>query len=894
MALPNLVGMELTGAGPAEVAAVRDVGSSTPLSPETPQKPGFPTASSGAATSTPPPNYSMGMSRLLSETYDNLTQLPMSPITSMLSPGIAQGHHLDLDPLSQSFTFGTLPRKPEFLVKIRGTGADLNATYPATGSSRMRVCGARGLRKLQGHGMDTISFSPLRGGASATPRPDAREAEWGMRSVIGHRSSTALLAPGPSKSLITIDGSGTILVANQNACELFGFKPSEITKENLNTLLPKGKAVSGKVVSELMIDDEGQVETVNGRVVEGIDRIGNIFPVSLYLTKLEVQDSTKPRFMAVMEPVARETAQVTLDEHGAILWCDSTLLKIYHLERSDILGMHLSKLIPSLSLSSARTVQHVVTKGSESIVIPATLMLGPVDAQTKEKLVGDGLPSTDSARVEELGTIHVYRNISGLITCDEEGLVCSCNDNFVLLLFGYTEHQLKGKPVHKILPDIPSGSLGSFFDADDTFGSHSPTKVGPGDPPEHNFMSKKAGPSRGAHRDGMNFGVSWQMKKIVDKDFKAYFCLWISRDTPSELSFTCSEPEDRGDASLQSEMGVSAASHEDGIIDDRFTTGLFGETYVVTEPVGTGSFGTVAKARPRTGGSDVVVKCIVKAKVLSECWDATPDEPWVEALTAGIDDSIRETIPREIVLLMRLEHENIVRAIEVFHNEDIFQLVFEHKGECIDLFQYIEDNVGDGDEVKAVHIFKQMNAAVAYLHENNIVHRDIKDENVVLDNQLNARLIDFGSAHYIKKGKLFDTFCGTLEYCAPEVLLGNPYAGKELDMFALGVTLFTLVFGERPFFDVEETIAGVLCPPFEVNELCSSALLWILDCDPKKRATAQEMMTTAWVTKTQRLSFSSVSTGKLSSRTSLNIGEDAEDDAFEDELSETYDRLANF
>ena len=61
--------------------------------------------------------------------------------------------------------------------------------------------------------------------------------------------------------------------------------------------------------------------------------------------------------------------------------------------------------------------------------------------------------------------------------------------------------------------------------------------------------------------------------------------------------------------------------------------------------------------------------------MLSECWDATPNEPWVEALTAGIDDSIRETIPREIVLLMRLKHENIVRAIEVFHNEDMFQLV---------------------------------------------------------------------------------------------------------------------------------------------------------------------------------------------------------------------------
>lgn len=70
-------------------------------------------------------------------------------------------------------------------------------------------------------------------------------------------------------------------------------QPSEITKENLNTLLPKGKAVAGKVVSELLIDEEGRVETVNGKVVEAVDRIGSLFPVSLYLTKLDVQDATK-------------------------------------------------------------------------------------------------------------------------------------------------------------------------------------------------------------------------------------------------------------------------------------------------------------------------------------------------------------------------------------------------------------------------------------------------------------------------------------------------------------------------------------------------------------------------------------------------------------------------
>lgn len=64
---------------------------------------------------------------------------------------------------------------------------------------------------------------------------------------------------------------------------------------------------------------------------------------------------------------------------------------------------------------------------------------------------------------------------------------------------------------------------------------------------------------------------------------------------------------------------------------------------------------------------------------------------------------------------------------------------------------------------------------MAYLHAQGILHRDIKDENVILDYELNARLIDFGSACYMQPDQVFDTFCGTIEYCAPEVLCGNKY-----------------------------------------------------------------------------------------------------------------------
>ncbi len=66
-----------------------------------------------------------------------------------------------------------------------------------------------------------------------------------------------------------------------------------------------------------------------------------------------------------------------------------------------------------------------------------------------------------------------------------------------------------------------------------------------------------------------------------------------------------------------------------------------------------------------------------------------------------------------------------------------------------------------------------MVSAVSYLHELNVVHRDIKDENMILNEHFHLKVIDFGSAAFFEPGRLFSTFCGTLEFCSPEVLLGN-------------------------------------------------------------------------------------------------------------------------
>lgn len=73
-----------------------------------------------------------------------------------------------------------------------------------------------------------------------------------------------------------------------------------------------------------------------------------------------------------------------------------------------------------------------------------------------------------------------------------------------------------------------------------------------------------------------------------------------------------------------------------------------------------------------------------------------------------------------------------------------------------------------------------MVSAVSYLHNLDILHRDIKDENIILDERFSVKLIDFGSAAFLEPGRLFSTFCGTIEYCSPEVLMGNKYVFSVL------------------------------------------------------------------------------------------------------------------
>jgi protein-serine/threonine kinase len=127
-------------------------------------------------------------------------------------------------------------------------------------------------------------------------------------------------------------------------------------------------------------------------------------------------------------------------------------------------------------------------------------------------------------------------------------------------------------------------------------------------------------------------------------------------------------------------------------------------------------------------------------------------------------------------------------------------------GNGLDLFDRVESNPAGLDPFEIRSLIGQLADAVRFLHSNGIVHRDIKDENVILDGSGKCQLIDFGSAAQWRPGKRWDTFSGTLHYASPEILRGEMYSGKEQDIWALGVVAYVLLVGETPFEDLPDEV----------------------------------------------------------------------------------------
>ncbi|KAF9922220.1 hypothetical protein FBU30_007691 [Linnemannia zychae] len=166
-----------------------------------------------------------------------------------------------------------------------------------------------------------------------------------------------------------------------------------------------------------------------------------------------------------------------------------------------------------------------------------------------------------------------------------------------------------------------------------------------------------------------------------------------------------------------------------------------------------------------------------------------------------------------------------------------------------DLFECIEHH-SKFTETQARVIFKQIVECVHYLNSRGICHRDIKDENIVIDNDFRVKLIDFGSAVIIPKpqGKLFDRFYGTINYASPEILKGEKYRAESAEIWSLGILLYTILYGEVPFNDPVQAISGPYIPPrVKSSGECLHLLNWMLAKKPEQRATIEDVVNHPWI-----------------------------------------------
>ncbi|KAL8998488.1 MAG: hypothetical protein Q9169_002431 [Polycauliona sp. 2 TL-2023] len=258
--------------------------------------------------------------------------------------------------------------------------------------------------------------------------------------------------------------------------------------------------------------------------------------------------------------------------------------------------------------------------------------------------------------------------------------------------------------------------------------------------------------------------------------------------------------------------------------------------FAILEDMGQGAYGQVKLARYNKTSKKVVLKYVTKKRILVDTWTR---------------DRRLGTVPLEIHVLdyLRkdgLKHPNIVEMIGFFEDDINYYIeMVPHGLPGMDLFDYIEMRPAM-DEAECRNIFLQVVAALHHLHTKAlVVHRDIKDENIILDGENKVKLIDFGSAAYIKNGP-FDVFVGTIDYAAPEVLQGKSYRGKEQDVWALGILLYTLIYKENPFYSIDEIMDHELRIPWIMSEPSIDLIKAMLNREVDQRLTISQVTEHPW------------------------------------------------
>ncbi|KAL9549087.1 hypothetical protein MBANPS3_005377 [Mucor bainieri] len=304
----------------------------------------------------------------------------------------------------------------------------------------------------------------------------------------------------------------------------------------------------------------------------------------------------------------------------------------------------------------------------------------------------------------------------------------------------------------------------------------------------------------------------------------------------------------------------------------------FTRLYQLEDQIGSGGYGFVMSAIHRETKKNVAVKFIYKYKL--------------PAQFNGLDNT-----PNEVAILKQINHPTVIEYIDSYQDDVYHYLIMELYGcewsspqqqpsndsnsegsscdsdaspetppslcqdypmrrrSSSDLFECIESHT-KLSESQTQNIIRQLVQCMSDLSDLGIYHRDIKDENIVVDANFQVKLVDFGSAIQIpsdipdREQFTMNKFYGTISFASPEILLGLNYKPEPAEVWSLGILLFTLLYGQVPFASSTQVISGNWRRPTKepnCSDSCLDLLNGMLKNNPQKRLSIKDILHHPWL-----------------------------------------------
>ncbi|XP_058058238.1 ovarian-specific serine/threonine-protein kinase Lok isoform X2 [Anopheles bellator] len=272
------------------------------------------------------------------------------------------------------------------------------------------------------------------------------------------------------------------------------------------------------------------------------------------------------------------------------------------------------------------------------------------------------------------------------------------------------------------------------------------------------------------------------------------------------------------------------------------------ERYYIERQLGSGACGTVYLLHHIRSCQQFAMKHVVKNRISQQ----TRTRPGI------LNDPQR--VMNEVNIMKKLDHPCVIKMHDIFDKPDSVYMVLEYmKGG--DLLSRIVKNQKLSEKTSKL-FFLQMCHAVGYLHKQGITHRDLKPDNILLQDDRECTLLkvsDFGLSKFVDKNSIMRTLCGTPLYVAPEILQtnGNGSYTRKIDIWSMGVVLFTMLSGNLPFSDafgsravdqIKSSKFSVRSPAWQgVSSKAKKLIYEILNVNAKKRPSIEDLIKSIWL-----------------------------------------------